>query len=294
MLTRDIPESVTTHFLVATAEQVEVEAADLCGLLGENGWWGSHTAALAATARELLSSPLLLLRGEPAAWSGLAPVLDGIAGPDAELTRLRQAGHHLVLTSVAPPAAQPLYAQASRYAARVLAERTGGVVADLRSGHVLPGGDLPGLERERFVLADDWVLVFMSADERGVRAETAGLARFGLPDLAARRVPLGRMLTAANVLRALSYRLLAEHWRWLSDHPGGRTRQIAAGQYAGAQDLWRFWGARPVSDGGVGVRLAPEGNLLVVGPPDDRPEETWWDDRDLEVIPPVTEVATEP
>jgi hypothetical protein len=298
-LTLEIPEAVTTHLVVATGLSNRLGPGDVRGLLGDAGRWGAHAASLARTACELLDSPLLLIAGERAAGSDWTARLDGVAGAENDLRRLRWSEHHLVVTSVAPPAAQPRHAQAVRFVARVLAEHTGGIVADLAAGQTLPSGEDPADEAERFVLADDWTAAFVGPDDEfearipgavpdpgqvRIRVDTTGLARFTVPDLVARHVPGDRMITSINLLRALSHRLLAEHWNWLADHPGHRARRIESEQYVDVRDLRRFWGARPVGDGGLWVRLAwgrpdcPDcPDVLEIAPPDGREPGDWWD-----------------
>jgi hypothetical protein len=307
-LTLEIPEAVTTHFVVATG--LSLSPSHIRDLLGDAARWGPEAASLARTAGELLDSPLLLVAGERAGDSDWIARLDGVAGAEEDVRRLRWAEHHLVLTSVAPPAAQPLHAQAVRFMARVLAEHTGGLVADLAAGQTLSAGEVPVGETERFVLADDWTAAFVGRDdepearvpepEMRIRIDTTGLARFGLPDLMARCVPGDQMITSINLLRALSFRLLAGHWNWLVGHPGHRARPIDVEQYVDVRDLWRFWGARPVGHGGLWVRLAwarpdcPDcPDVLEVAPPEGRDRGDWWDEVP-EVIPSLARALAEP
>ncbi|MCW2913344.1 MAG: hypothetical protein JWN52_1412 [Actinomycetia bacterium] len=309
-LTLEIPESVTSHFVVATGLSTSLSPGDIRDLLGDAARRGAEAASLARTACELLDSPLVLVAGKRAGDSDWTARLDGVAGAEEEVRRLRWAEHHLVLTSVAPPAAQPRHAQAVRFMARVLAEHTGGLVADLAAGQTLSAGEVPAGETERFVLADDWTAAFVGSDDEPearvpeqevrIRIDTTGLARFGVPDLVARHVPGDRMITSINLLRALAYRLLAGHWDWLADHPGHRARTIDVEQHVDIRDLWRFWGARPVGDGGLWVRLAwgrPEcpdcPDVLEVAPPEGRDPGDWWDGVP-EVIPSLARVLEDP
>src|SRR5690606_10434706 len=129
--------------------------------------------------------------------------LRALGGGEGELAALRSARRHLVVTSIADPAAQPRQAQAARLVARTLAAATGGRGADLAANP--PPSDPPGPEPDRFLLCDDWLGVFLTPGEgRTLRADTAGLHRFGLPELVAVRIPYGRMLTAVTVLRGLA------------------------------------------------------------------------------------------
>lgn len=302
-LTLEIPEVVTTHLVVATDEHVRLGRGYLRDLLAEAGRGGPEAAALARSARELLESPLLLVTAERAADSDWSERLEALAGRQGSLRRLQWAEHHLVLTSVAPPVAQPGHDQAVRFAARVLAEQTGGMVADLAANVVLGHGATATLERGRFVLADEWMIAFVNLERAGsdrLQVDTIGLHRFGLPDLTMENVPGDRVLTSVNLLRALGYRLLTDHWAWMAEHPGQEARSLPVRQFADSADLWRYWGARPVGDGGVAVRLGADrtgcpgcSTVLEVQPPADRDPAEWWGEA-YEVIPPLAEVRPDP
>lgn len=295
-LTLQIPESVVTRFLVATDERVRPGTGYLRDALGGGG--------PARTARDLLASPLLVVTGGRATDSLWADRPAGLGGGEVELAAARSARHQLVVTSVAAPAAQPRHAQAARLVARVLAAATSGVVADLAANQVLSGaGGPPVSEPERFILGEDWLGVFVAPDaERGVRADTVGLHRFGLPELLVRDVPYGCMLTAVNVLRGLAFRMLTEHWAWLS--AGGRAgpREISADRDLDPGDVLRFWGARPGRVGGaLPVHLMPEradcpecdAGLRVTGPGGDGAA-GWWERAAGPAIPALVSAAPDP
>jgi hypothetical protein len=292
------PSSNTAHFLVAVPDMM-VDAGPLDDLVSSLGGAGP----LAATARELFETSRLVVDAGPAATSGWHDRLCGVAGPGDETARLPGAVQHIVVTSAGPPAAGPREAQAARLVARSIAARTAGVVVDATANQALSGGDpsdAPRGEAEIFVLGDEWLAVFVGYDHDAVttgrvRVETAGLRRFALPELTTRDVPLGRMLTAVNIVRALAYRLLREYWVWLSAHPGQTVWWIERERFAAARDVWRYWGARPVGDGGVWVRLSPRG----CGPPDRlarleitpagaTPGDDWWAAEASPAIPLLT------
>ncbi|SEF59510.1 hypothetical protein SAMN04489712_101537 [Thermomonospora echinospora] len=275
-LSLTIPESTTTRFLIATDDRSAPGVQRLRDALPAGG--------LARTARDLLASPLLLVTGCRAADSPWACRLPGLGGGAAELAALRSARHHLVVTSIATPAAQPRHAQAARLVARTLAAITGGRVADLAANQLLT--DPTGTESERFALHDDWLGVFVSPDPGpNLRADTAGLHRFGLPELLVRGVPYGRLLTAVNVLRGLAFRLLADHRAWLSAAPGAGDRQLPADPDLDLGDILRYWGTDPPDLGGpLPLHLVPSpadcpecGTGLRITPPGGQADLDWWD-----------------
>jgi len=295
----ELPSSVTAHFVVAVPDatifSVDVLREPLLSLAGPE--------ALAVAARELVESSRLIVGGGPAATSGWRDRLCGVAGPGAETARLPGASHHVVVTSIGPPASGPREAQAARLLARSIAARVAGVVVDIAAkqavSRVWPSGERR-VEAETFVLGDDWLAVFVRcADEIAaggrVRVETAGLRRFALPELTMRDVPLGRMVTAVNIVRALAFRLLRDHWAWLAAHAGEPVRWVEREHYVAARDVWRYWGAAPIGGGGVRVRLSPWPGgppgrvaMLELVPPGPYQADGWWADEAGPVIPLLT------
>lgn len=230
----DIPESVVTRFLVATDEARPPGARHLRDMLSAGG--------LGRTARDLLASPLLSVGGGPAAGSPWEGRLDLLGGGDAELAEVRSARRHLPVTLLAGPAAQPRHAQAARLVARTLAVAAGGRVVDLAANQVLAPSDPPGHEPERFVLGQDWLGVFMAPDgDRRLRCDTAGLHRFGMPELVVRHIPYAHLLAAAALVRGLAQRLLADHLAWLQASPHPTHRTIPADRTLAPADLLRYW-----------------------------------------------------
>ena len=305
------PISVTAHFVVAApglatpgADDSPEEPSSSPGAAAVR-----HGGALAVTARTLIEASRLVVRAGPAATSGWRTRLCGAAGPHDETAWLPGASRHIVVTSTGPPAAGPREAQAARFVARSIAARTAGVVVDVMANQVLARGDPSDAlraEADAFVLGDDWLAVFVSFDETAatagrMRVETAGLARFALPELTMGDVPLGRMLTAVNIVRALAYRLLRDYWAWRAGHPGEAVWWIERERYAAAGDVWRYWGARPAEGGGVRVRLArgaggppDEVAPLEIGPCDAPACEAWWAEEAAPAIPLLTSAPRAP
>ncbi|WP_119730289.1 hypothetical protein [Thermomonospora amylolytica] len=221
-----------------------------------------------------------------------------LGGGETELAALRSARRHLVVTSIAAPAAQPRQAQAARLVARTLAAATGGQVADLAANQVL--GDPAEPEPERFLLCDGWLGVFVAPGEgRTMRADTAGLHRFGLPELVACQIPYGRLLTAVTVLRGLATRLLTEHRTWLSGDSTATTWRLPADLSLDPGDILRYWGAHhPDLGGPIPLRLTvhPTDCLdcdtgLRLSPPGGQPEPDWWERTAAPAVPTYLQAA---
>ncbi|MFC6886014.1 MULTISPECIES: hypothetical protein [Actinomadura] len=285
-LTLHVPASVTTRYLVATDDRATPDAGYLRDALPRT--------ALARVARDLLGTPLLTVApglDAPTRWSERLGTLGGAA--DA-LERVAAATRHVVVTATAAPAAQPRHAQAARLAVRALAAATGGAVVDLDANQVLPPRPA---EPERFVLGQEWTGVFLSLDGQGdgslVRAETCGMHRFGLPELAAARVPYAHMLTSANLMRALAHRMLAEHLVWLAAGPPSGPRTVPARCRATGDDVLRFWGARPEGRPGLSVDLVrtpagcPGCDAALEAVPPDNAGTAWWDDHAATALPKI-------
>ncbi|MFG2004693.1 hypothetical protein ACGFNU_36625 [Spirillospora sp. NPDC048911] len=216
---------VTTRFLVAADESATPDLAHLRKALPDT--------PLAQTARALLGSPQLTIDAASTAPTRWSPRLLRLGGVPDGLQRVIKARHHILVHSTAAPSDQPRHAQAARLVARVLATVMSGDLVDLDSSQLLSTSTEP----DRFVLGDEWIGVFVALAEgrdaeHCVRAGTAGMHRFGLPEIMATEVPYGHMLTAANILRALAFRLLSD---------GALSRN----HLLDPDDLLRFWGAHP-------------------------------------------------
>jgi hypothetical protein len=166
--------------------------------------------------------------------------------------------------------------------ARALSDEVGGLVADLATGEVL---EPFGFEHEprRWVLGQGWCSV--RADGPDVR--TGGLARFGLPELLAETVPADFVVHAMNLLRALAFRLLDDHWTWLAEHPAAHRREFGGDLELDSADLWRFWGARPFDTGALPVRLYPRDGEILAAPVQG------WTSHVSEVLPSVMTAAAD-
>lgn len=235
----EVPASVTTRFLVATQARTLPGPGRLPDAIGDG--------ALAREAAAMLASAGLVVEPVTRPSADLKARFHRLAAPHGRLGTVVGARRHIAVTAEGPPAGQPRSAQAARLAARALAAAVGGTVADLDSRQILPGAP-PDAEPERCVLGRAWVSVFVTLDPGdGARArvDTAGLHRFGLPEVAARHVPYASVLAAANLVRGLTWQLVAEQTAWLGRGHRDRTRATRRDRAVSAADVLRFWGTGP-------------------------------------------------
>ncbi len=251
-ITFPVPATTTSRFAVAT----DGVPHDLPGILREAaaGPFHAHIAGR-------LGSPQLQLTRESSATLRWDPGEIRAAVPEDRpaAQTFNDASDFAVITAFAPITDQPRGAQAARAAAYAIARATGGIVADLVTGHVLAP---PAAERTRFVLADRWLgdalppfrangrctAADPELDPEGVngcacvRLRTRGLRRFGLPELQITDVACPHDLAALNVLRTAARRLLTDHWSWLATGPAGRDRTIPAELDLSQRDFNDFLG----------------------------------------------------
>ncbi|NKZ05404.1 hypothetical protein [Actinomadura latina] len=273
-----VPETVTARFLVAAGTRAVPGPDRLRDALGARGL-GRVAAAMLASSR-LTVNPVTEITAE---LKEQVRRLDG--APDG-LRDVFGAARHMTVTAVTAPAGLPRHAQATRLAARTLAAALRGRVADLDTGRILPPEDGPPAEPEEFFLGGDWAPVYITLepeDATRARAETAGLHRFGLPEVTARHVPYASMLTAANLVRALAWQLFAEQRAFLARAGTAGTRETPAERAVRRDDVMRFWGAteRPAKQTAA-VRLAwtdtacPACAAAIEARPADPDRDKWW------------------
>jgi hypothetical protein len=285
MIDLDVPETVATPFVVATEQPLRDPASVARARV-------RHPLAV-----DLLGTPLVQIRTVPVGESGYAELTESAAWARPEdRYLLHKFTHHIVVMGHIPPVSQPDHGQATRAIARVIAEACEGVVYDAWSHQMLPHDFRYGVEHPEFCLADEWLATFISGSDRPrgesagrLQLMTAGLHRFALPELEARKVPLGNVFAAVTLLRCLAVTLLYEHWDWLACNPGTRSRRLPQHAWVEGRDVWRYWAAEPKNavGGRVRVRLERTGQdgpemlpYLAVGPPADFPGPVgeWWND----------------
>ncbi|NKZ03394.1 hypothetical protein [Actinomadura latina] len=283
-ITFSVPSTTTSRFAVA-AENIP---QDLGGLLHRtaSGPYHAHiTGRLDSPQLRVTREDLTTLRWNPGGVRAAGP-------EDRQAARIfNGAMEFAVVTAFGPITDQPRGVQVARAAAYAIAKATGGIIADLVTGHVLT----PAItERTRFVLADRWlgdVLPPFRANGRCtaadpeldpegingcacVRLRTRGLRRFGLPELQITDVACPHDLAALNVLRTAARRLLTDHWSWLATGPAARTRTVSAALDLSHRDFNDFWGtSRRVHltpPAPFQVTLSPlSSRLLTISPPAD-------------------------
>jgi len=266
-----VPDTVASGFLVSADDP---PPSDVSTVLTGGG--------LADLARELLDRSAMTVR----AHSPTAEWLARSGGSSGHLRRLRNARHHMLIRVQGPPDDAPRHAQAARQTARLLAAAAGGLVMDVDSRQVVGGSDA---EPARFVLGEGWIGVFVTEERGLVRADTWGMHRFGLPEVAVRGAPYGHLLTAANLLRVLAFRVFSQR----------REQAVPDTLFLDGADLLRFWGARPLPAGRFTATLA-RGDTTC--PDCHRALEVtsalgadgWWDDKPGRALPKLLSARPEP
>jgi len=281
-----VPQTITSCFVVA-ADRLPGDLASVAK--------NRLSEPYATPALERFGTPRLRVAGRPAGESPWD--LGGVSAVNDEdlpyEEQMKRAAYHIaVATTVAVPD-QPLGTQVARAVARTIASATGGVAVDLMTDAIV---HLPepkshvlspvAVERARFVLADDWLspicpptvvggLCPAAGSGRGparcacTRLTTAGLCRFGLPELHIDRVACTYDLAALNLLRTVAQRLLTEQWARVAMQPGGGAHAIDPDLTLADDDFARYWGTEdPVSTENLRVGLtASRPGLITVGPP---------------------------
>lgn len=269
-----VPEMVTARFLVATGTRLVPGPDYLQDAVGARGL-GRFAAMMPASSR-LTIEPVTEITAD------LKAQMHRLSGSQDRLRDVFGAARHITVTATTAPAGLPRHAQSARLTARTLAAALRGTVADLDTGQILPPEPAPPAEPEEFVLGRDWAPVYITLepeDATRTRAETAGLHRFGLPEVTARHVPYASMLTAANLVRALTWQLFAEQTATTG------PRETTAERLVHENDVLRFWGVptKPAKPTAI-VRLAwtdtpcPGCPAAIEVKPTDPDHEKWWAD----------------
>jgi hypothetical protein len=150
----DIPKTVATPFVIATAQPLHDPASI------------ARARVRQPLAAGLLNSSLVQICTLPAGESGYSDLMESAAWARPEDRRLlRKLTHHTVVMGHVPPVSQPDHGQAIRAIARVIAEACDGIVYDGWSHQVLPHDFRLGVEHPEFCLADDWLAMFISAND---------------------------------------------------------------------------------------------------------------------------------
>lgn len=273
-----VPETVTARFLVAARTRLVPGTDCLRDAVGARGV--GRFAATMLESSQLTIEPVTEITAE------LKAQLHRLGGSEDRLRDVLGAPRHITVTATSAPADLPRHAQAARLTARTLAAALHGTAADLDTGQILPPDKAPPTEPEDFALGRDWAPVYITLepeDAARTRAETAGLHRFGLPEVTARHVPYANMLTAANLVRALAWQLLAEQTAHIRRTATTGPREILTERPVHENDVLRFWGAPArASRPSTRVQLAwtdtpcPGCPASIEARPADPDHEKWW------------------
>lgn len=274
-----VPETVTSHYVIATNEPPDDPRAVV-------PWRVPETfRADAAAALRSGEVGVFTIGHDEAMWS-----FDEILACDEDRRRIAEATHQIVVVHRGATADQPRGEQTARAVARAVADASDGVLIDPQARHVILRDGLAGVERDRLRLGDQWFGTRYDArrvpcrdgfagDARTttlcscLRITLLGMRRFGLPDLVIDEVACAHELAALNLLRALACRLLTDQWRWARLHPGRTVRPLEDHPKIDPDDFWTYWGATPFVDGRpltVSLTLTSP-TRLEVAPPADHP-----------------------
>ncbi|WP_091638674.1 DUF2314 domain-containing protein [Micromonospora pallida] len=202
-----VPETLTATYLVPMRGLPRVSTrtavAGLTGRLAE---------PVHGLARQMLASPLMSVDTRPIEEFPAIPpdLLTAFGATDAQLGRLAEATHVVVVRAEYRPGWPPAHEWAARAVAAAVAETVGGDVVDVFGLQFLdPATALRSLpdEQGRIRLVD-WVLVPYSSDTGGLWFTTKGLRRFGLLELQTQGVPDHLTRAWGAVLTGAARRLL--------------------------------------------------------------------------------------
>jgi hypothetical protein len=259
----NIPSSTACRYIVTTDRRIDRPEEFILGLLtADSIAAGPQSADL---LRQAIDAAELRIRSHVADDSPCQAELAYIAAPMDESDRPLSAAWHIVIDSETSPTQQPQRARLIRAAARALADATDGQLADPCTAQLIR--PVPGIDGERdwFCPADGWVGIDCRINNDGgmdtagpAECEclclfTRGLSRFGLPDLAVDRVPCDYDLAATNVMRGLAVRLLRRLWA----DPATHELRLDSSIDVEPEDVWAYWGARPLFGLPVPFLLAP-------------------------------------
>lgn len=141
--------------------------------------------------------------------------------------RVADGERHLGVACAYGPAWPPLHLWLAAFTAQMHEQAGGGVVVDAETSWPLQEdwawADVP----DGFAIAE-WVKIAVTSTDRGMQMATMGMARLGLPEIQAERIPSTLLGPWANLTNGVAQRLLLDQWRDLADHPGRALREIDA------------------------------------------------------------------
>lgn len=207
-ITFPVPSTTTSRFAVAAESMPD----DLAGVLHRiaDGPYHAHIAGrLGSSQLHVAQEQVGSLRWDPGLIKAARP-------EDRPVARaFNDAAEFAVITAFAPITDQPRGVQVARAAAHALAEATGGIAADLVTGHILPPSTG---ERTRFVLADHWLGDVLPPSRANGRCTAADPPTTPRASTAAPAYAYGPATSAASASRT------ANHRRSLPTRPGRPER----------------------------------------------------------------------
>jgi hypothetical protein len=296
-LVLSVPQTVTSHYVVATSEPLDDPRAVVPWRVAE---------PFRAAAAEALKTPRLgifTIAADEATWR-----LDDLLASEDDRRRVRESSHQVLVVHRTGTVHQPRGEQTARAVARAIADASDGVLIDPQARQVVLRDGLARVERNWFRMGDQWFGTRYEVDETAGRSSHAsdsrgaesctclritllGLRRFGLPDLMIDNLACAHDLPALGLLRSLACRLLTDQWQWARLHPGKLTRPLDDHPKIDPEDFWAFWGATPFVDGRpLTARLVPVSRTtLKVMPPADYPgtRATWGREVLVPAMPPL-------
>ncbi|HEY0540697.1 MAG TPA: hypothetical protein VGD53_20170 [Actinoallomurus sp.] len=296
-LVLSVPETVTSHYVIATSDPLDDPRAVVPWRVPE---------PFRAAAVEALATPRLgifTIAADEATWR-----LDDLLASEDDRRRVRESSHQVLVVHRAPTVDQPRGEQMARAVARAIADASDGVLIDPQARQVVLRDGLARVERGWFRMGDQWFGTRYDVNDaagrpahdvdfRGtescscLRITLLGLRRFGLPDLMIENIACAHELPALSLLRSLACRLLTDQWQWARLHPRQPTRPLDDHPKIDPDDFWTFWGATPFVDGRpITLRLVPiSRTTLKVMPPEGYPgtQAVWGREVLVPAMPPL-------
>jgi hypothetical protein len=204
-------------------------------------------------------------------------LLAAMGATDQQLRRIESASHVVLTTLQSQAGWPPVHEWISRALATATAELVHSDVVDVLNYHVLDPArarrTLPD-EDGRIRLAD-WLFVNHSADRSGYWCTTAGLRRYGLPELQTLAAPPNVVEPWSRTMTGIAHRLLGAWSAALADDRDAAFVQLRSLVEVSFDDVAIAYGERPTGAGDPAtVRLAvdpgtspDEHSFLTINPP---------------------------
>ncbi|GGL97245.1 MULTISPECIES: DUF2314 domain-containing protein [Micromonospora] len=204
-----VPESLTATYLVPMVGLPRVGTKSAVAAVADR-----LAEPVRGLAQQMLDGPLMSVETRSIAeFPQLPPdLLSAFGATEAQLARLAEASHLVVVQAQYRPGWPPAHEWAARAVAAAIAESVDGDVVDVFGLQFLdPATALRSLPDEQGrVRLVDWVLVPYSSDAEGLWFTTKGLRRFGLLELQTQGVPDHLTRAWGAVMTGAARRLLRD------------------------------------------------------------------------------------